>query len=191
MTRGLSCYIVACGIFPDQVSNPYLFHWQADYLALSHQGSSIHKFVYGMYEIYINISVNKTLYEMHFMLCCFMITSSCLFLICWPIPLYCFLGFQFFTFFNISVSFIKKFYFVFIFWSFVHFIAVLFWVLKVLRHHEKTTSMTVNTQSKWMAFLICKCSKMYNIYYAYLITVCKWFHGTCIYILNLLQWLKK
>ena len=49
VAHGLSCYIVACEIFPDQVSNPYLLHWQVDYLALSHQGSSIHKFVYGMY----------------------------------------------------------------------------------------------------------------------------------------------
>ena len=30
---------VACGIFPDQVSNLNLLHWQADSLPLSHQGS--------------------------------------------------------------------------------------------------------------------------------------------------------
>ena len=32
---------VACGIFPDQGSNPCLLHWQADSLPLSHQGSPI------------------------------------------------------------------------------------------------------------------------------------------------------
>ena len=29
----------ACGIFPDQGSNPFLLHWQTDSLPLSHQGS--------------------------------------------------------------------------------------------------------------------------------------------------------
>ena len=29
----------ACGIFPDQGSNPHLLHWQVDSLPLSHQGS--------------------------------------------------------------------------------------------------------------------------------------------------------
>ena len=33
-----SCF-TACGIFLDQGSNPYLLHWQADFLPLSHQGS--------------------------------------------------------------------------------------------------------------------------------------------------------
>ena len=32
-------YSAACGIFPDQGSNPCLLHWQADSLPLSHQGS--------------------------------------------------------------------------------------------------------------------------------------------------------
>ena len=35
----LSCP-VACGIFPDQGSNSYPLHWQADSSPLSHQGSS-------------------------------------------------------------------------------------------------------------------------------------------------------
>ena len=35
---GLSC-LTACGIFPDQGSNPCLLHWQVDSLPLSHQGS--------------------------------------------------------------------------------------------------------------------------------------------------------
>ena len=34
----LSCS-KACGIFPDQGSNPCLLHWQADSIPLSHQGS--------------------------------------------------------------------------------------------------------------------------------------------------------
>ena len=34
----LSCP-VACGIFPDQGSNSYPLHWQADSSPLSHQGS--------------------------------------------------------------------------------------------------------------------------------------------------------
>ena len=29
----------ACGIFPDQGSNPHLLHWQVESLLLSHQGS--------------------------------------------------------------------------------------------------------------------------------------------------------
>ena len=32
----------ACGIFPDQGSNPCLLHWQADSLPLSHQGSPLY-----------------------------------------------------------------------------------------------------------------------------------------------------
>ena len=32
------CCPVACGIFPDQGSNPYPLHWQGDSLPLSHQG---------------------------------------------------------------------------------------------------------------------------------------------------------
>ena len=38
VARGLSCS-TACGIFPDQGSNPCLLQWQMDSLPLSHQGS--------------------------------------------------------------------------------------------------------------------------------------------------------
>ena len=38
MVRGLSCS-KTYGIFPDQVSNPHLMHWQVDSLPLSQQGS--------------------------------------------------------------------------------------------------------------------------------------------------------
>ena len=40
VVHGLSCSM-ACGIFPDQRSNPRLVHWQADSLPLSHQGSPL------------------------------------------------------------------------------------------------------------------------------------------------------
>ena len=40
VTRGLSCS-EACGIFPDQGSNPCLLHWQMDSLPLSSQGSPV------------------------------------------------------------------------------------------------------------------------------------------------------
>ena len=38
VAHGPSCS-VACGIFPDQSSNPCPLHWQADSQALRHQGS--------------------------------------------------------------------------------------------------------------------------------------------------------
>ena len=38
MAHGLSCSM-ACGIFPDQGSNPYPLHWQVDSDPLCHQGS--------------------------------------------------------------------------------------------------------------------------------------------------------
>ena len=37
VVHGLSCP-AACGIFPDQGSNPCLLHWQAESLALSQEG---------------------------------------------------------------------------------------------------------------------------------------------------------
>ena len=41
-----ACGSVACGIFPDQGSNPNLLHWQANSSPLSHQGSpsSVHSY---------------------------------------------------------------------------------------------------------------------------------------------------
>ena len=38
VAHGPSCF-AACGIFPDQGSNPYPLHWQADSQPLRHQGS--------------------------------------------------------------------------------------------------------------------------------------------------------
>ena len=40
MAHGPSCS-VACGIFPDQGSNPCPLHWQADSQPLRHQGSPV------------------------------------------------------------------------------------------------------------------------------------------------------
>ena len=40
VAHGLSCS-VACGIFPDQGSNPGPLHWQADSQPLRHQGSPV------------------------------------------------------------------------------------------------------------------------------------------------------
>ena len=41
VAHGPSCF-AACGIFPDQGSNPCPLHWQADSQPLSHQGSPRH-----------------------------------------------------------------------------------------------------------------------------------------------------
>ena len=43
VAHGLSCS-AACGIFPDQGSNPCPLHWQADSQPLRHQGSPIFTF---------------------------------------------------------------------------------------------------------------------------------------------------
>ena len=43
MAHGPSCS-AACGIFPDQGSNPCPLHWQADSQPLRHQGSPLHSF---------------------------------------------------------------------------------------------------------------------------------------------------
>ena len=39
--RGVGCHLLLQGIFPKQGSNPWLLHWQADSLPLSHQGSPV------------------------------------------------------------------------------------------------------------------------------------------------------
>ena len=43
VAHGPSCS-AACGIFPDQGSNPCPLHWQADSQPLRHQGSPINKY---------------------------------------------------------------------------------------------------------------------------------------------------
>ena len=44
VAHGPSCS-AACGIFPDQGSNPCPLHWQADFQPLHHQGSPIFTFL--------------------------------------------------------------------------------------------------------------------------------------------------
>ena len=44
VAHGLSCS-AACGIFPDQGSNPCPLHWQADSQPLHHQGSPSYHFL--------------------------------------------------------------------------------------------------------------------------------------------------
>ena len=46
VAHGLSCS-AACGIFPDQGSNPCPLHWQADSQPLGHQGSPKSSFLKG------------------------------------------------------------------------------------------------------------------------------------------------
>ena len=45
VAHGPSCS-VACGIFPDQGSNPCPLHWQADFQPLHHQGSPSNLFLF-------------------------------------------------------------------------------------------------------------------------------------------------
>ena len=45
LAHGPSCS-VACGILPDQGSNPCPLHWQADSQPLSHQGSPVFSFLF-------------------------------------------------------------------------------------------------------------------------------------------------
>ena len=49
VAHGLSCS-VACGIFPDQGSNPCPLHWQADSQPLRHQGSPIYYWIYTVWQ---------------------------------------------------------------------------------------------------------------------------------------------
>ena len=62
VTHGPSCS-AACGIFPDQGSNPCALHWQADSQPLRHQGSSSYQFL-NNYRVYYPYSV--ALFICHF-----------------------------------------------------------------------------------------------------------------------------
>ena len=53
VAHGLSCS-AACGIFPDQGSNPCSLHWQADSQPLCHQGSPH----YFLFSVKIHISTH-------------------------------------------------------------------------------------------------------------------------------------
>ena len=66
VAHGFSCS-KACGIFPDQGSNPSLLYWQVNSLLLSHQGSpwslSFHKLT-----IYLSVVVFQKLLRFFFFL---------------------------------------------------------------------------------------------------------------------------
>ena len=52
VAHGPSCS-GACGIFPDQGSNPCPLHWQADSQPLCHQGSPIYTFFFIFFSIMV------------------------------------------------------------------------------------------------------------------------------------------
>ena len=55
VAHGPSCS-VACGIFPDQGSNPCPLHWQADSQPLHHQGSPImHIFIIFIFKLMLDL----------------------------------------------------------------------------------------------------------------------------------------
>ena len=61
MVHGLSCS-AACGIFPDEGSNPCPLHWQADSQPLRHQGSPKSLFLtYASYTEELGISSGQLL----------------------------------------------------------------------------------------------------------------------------------
>ena len=70
VTHGLS-YSVACGIFPDQGSNPCPLHWQADSQPLRHQGSPVYLFLISFdtssltHKLFINVLISKCLVIFH------------------------------------------------------------------------------------------------------------------------------
>ena len=58
VAHGPSCS-AACGIFPDQGSNPCPLHWQADSQPLRHQGSP--RELFSIIKTYLSIKGNHTL----------------------------------------------------------------------------------------------------------------------------------
>ena len=60
VAHGPSCS-VACGIFPDQGSNPCPLHWQADSQPLRHQGSPSGHFLTGLF-VFLILSCISCLY---------------------------------------------------------------------------------------------------------------------------------
>ena len=49
----------ACGIFPDQGSNPCPLHWQADSQPLHHQGSPRYSFLKNLLKVYFSLQLKK------------------------------------------------------------------------------------------------------------------------------------
>ena len=60
--HGPSCS-AACGIFPDQGSNPCPLHWQADSQPLCHQGSPAH-FLIGLFGVFLLLSCMSSFYQL-------------------------------------------------------------------------------------------------------------------------------
>ena len=59
VAHGPSCS-AACGIFPDQGSNPCPLHWQADSQPLRHQGSPVFNFC--QFDYYVSRHVSPWVY---------------------------------------------------------------------------------------------------------------------------------
>ena len=59
MAHGPSCS-AACGIFPDQGSNPCPLHWQADSQPLHHQGSPAPRFLFRDYLGSLSLQLHRS-----------------------------------------------------------------------------------------------------------------------------------
>ena len=79
----------ACGIFPDQGSNPCPLHWQADSQPLRHQGSPLHTFY--AFRIYLTFSYFLDIFRLHGLSTSFFqsVTNLQKFFQCIYYPIYC------------------------------------------------------------------------------------------------------
>ena len=71
VAHGPSCF-AACGIFPDQGSNPCPLHWQADSQPLHHQGSP--NFI--LLHVAVQFSQHHLLKRLSFLHCIFLLPLS-------------------------------------------------------------------------------------------------------------------
>ena len=93
VVHGLSCS-AACGIFPDQGSNPCPLHWQADSQPLRHEGSPIFQFLKMWYHIFLAlVSGDKSTVHLN----CFSPIGKVLFSCC------CFQFFSLFFIFSLTL----------------------------------------------------------------------------------------
>ena len=72
VAHGPSCS-TACGIFPDQGSNPCPLHWQADSQPLRHQGSPVQWFL-----IVEFVCLFLLQFQIQFLICCSFLTFQLL-----------------------------------------------------------------------------------------------------------------